>query len=324
MDKVLRILATDADHPDTDPEGLWESSGQKPVKLGRLLPQTEIIYHDHRFIYAMDRHGEHVTQITFESARHWEHVAVSPDRRFIVGNMHQDPARGSQLWLFDLRRGTEARLVQHFQSAGGGGVAWDLKGFIYFAGSRRHRASDLYKIKHDATGLTQLTDTPSELEADVGVSEDGSLITYAKAIPAEGTCGIWVAGADGTTQRMVYPGGPVGTASAHDPEFDSDNSRVAFSVVNPDFRNWPEIPGLNTAHDIWTVNLDGTDPKRLTRAGPISIVPNWTGDWIVYVEMHEATDFRGASIIKADGTGRQRIKAGARMPKWIPRGSSEH
>ena len=230
--------------------------------------------------------------------------------------MHSKPGQ-SELWLFDLEGGTEVRLVPDFLSAGGGGVARDPEGRVYFAGSERPLQNDLYRINTDGTGLEQLTDTPQYYEADVGVSEDGIKMTYAAACPAEGTCGIWVANTDGTEVREIYKGGRMGIHSAHDPEFSPVGKRVVFSVVNSEHRNF--VDTHNTAHDLWICNLDGAHPKRITEPGAIRIIPNWQGKWIVFTEMSDrGEEFIGSAIVREDGTGYRRLVKGGKMPKWIP------
>lgn len=306
----------------------WVASGGDPNRIrphaerlhpllqaGNHAEAAEIIYHDHRFIFTMDRNGENVVQMTFGNPRHWEHVAVSYDHRYVLGNMHSTPGQ-SELWLFDLEGGTEARLVPNFPSAGGGGVAWDPEGRLYFAGSERSRQNDLYRINTDGTGLEQLTDTPQYYEADVGASEDGGMMTYAAAA-AEGTCGIWVANTDGTEVRKIYKGGKVGTHSAHDPEFAPDGKRVVFSVVNSEHHNF--VDTHNTAHDLWVCNLDGSNPTRITEPGAIRIIPNWQGEWIVFTEMSDQGEqFIGSAIVHEDGMGYRRLVKGGKMPEWIP------
>jgi hypothetical protein len=322
IDQILSIISTAPSPKAGSPSPSRRrnrafKSTPSSLRIGKLTDSAEIIYHDHRFIFTMDRHGRNVIQITFENPRHWEHVAVSYDHRYVLGNMHSTPGN-SELWLFDLEERTEARLVPDFPSAGGGGVAWDPQGRIYFAGSERLRQNDLYRIKPDGTGLEQLTDTPKCYEADVGVSEDGSMMTYAAAYPAEGTCGIWVANTDGTEVREVYEGGRVGLRSAHDPEFSPDGKRVVFSVVNPDHHNF--VDTHNTAHDLWVCNLDGSHLTRITEPGSIRIIPNWQDKWIVLTEMSDQGEqFIGSAIVHEDGTGYRQLMKSGKMPKWIPR-----
>jgi hypothetical protein len=321
IDQILAVVSTAPSHeaallsPPGRRSGAFRSTPTS-VRLGKLTEAAEIIYHDHRFIFTMDRNGKNVVQMTFENPRHWEHVAVSYDHRYVLGNMHSTPGH-SELWLFDLEGGTESQLVPDFPSAGGGGVAWDPEGRIYFAGSERSRQIDIYRINTDGTGLQQLTDTPQYYEADVGASEDGSMMTYAAAYPAEGTCGIWIANTDGTEVRKIYNGGKVGTHSAHDPEFSPDGKRVVFSVVNSEHHNF--VDTHNTAHDLWVCNLDGSNPTRITEPGAIRIIPNWQAEWIVFTEISDqGEEFIGSAIVREDGTGYRRLVKGGKMPKWIP------
>jgi Tol biopolymer transport system component len=314
------------------------------VKLNPIPKQAEIIFlQDGHYIYTMDRHGGDVTQITFEHPRNYEHVAVSFDRRFIVANEQlpnptNQPGGNSLIWLFDLEHGTEAQLVPDFKTAGNGGVDWDANGFIYFAAQEKDvvanpqtpedhiknaAASDVYKIRHDGTGLLRLTRTTDGGEADAGVSLDGSLVSYIKEVinfPAENHTEVWVMNPDGSNPRMIYKGGLVKQASVHDPEISPDNKQVAFSKVNPDFKNFPDNPSANTAHDLYVINLDGQGLRRVTRPGPISILPNWKDNLILYSEINETAQYAGISVVSDQGTEQlpDRLRSGPWGANWIP------
>lgn len=231
-----------------------------------------------------------------------------------------------------------APLLPGFVTAGNGGVDWDRNGFIYFAAKQidpvpnprtpedfqaNAGANDIYRIRYDGTGLHRLLNTPLAGEADVSISEDGSLIAYVSqpldASPARTE--IWVMNADGTNRRLVHTAGEVRVASAHDPETSPDNLQIVFSIVNSSVPpNFPQIPGANTAHDIWQMNLDGTGLTRLTRPGPISIAPDWKGDTILYLEISESARYSGASLVHPDQIEQapQRVKEDANIAKWIP------
>lgn len=319
-------------------------SEAKKVKLGKITDKAEIIYHFEKYVYTMDRNGESVTRITFENPRAWEHVAVSFDHRFIVGNEQLPNPEGapgghSRLWLFDLVNGTEAQLLSGFDTAGNGGVEWDGDGFIYFAAKEKDvvqnavkpadllknaGANDIYKVKFDGTGLKRLTNTPDKGEADVSVSKDGTLISSASTIISindtiRDNSEILVARSDGSNLRAVYEAGKNRISSVHDPEISPENKKVIFSKVNSDVTpNFAENADANTAHDLWIVNMDGSNLTRLTQIGPISIVPDWKDDIVVYFEASEKDNYIGASVINIDGSGHKRIKMGAGLPKWIP------
>ena len=84
--------------------------------------------------------------------------------------------------------------------------------------------------------------------------------------------------------------------------------------------NFPNNPAANTAHDIWIANREGSGLKRLTKPGPISMIPDWKGDAVVYTEISDKEQYSGASVVNArDGDqSPKRIKSGANSPKWIP------
>lgn len=299
----------------------------KSVRLGSLPDDAALVYHQNEFAFVMDKNGARETQITFDTPRSWEHLAISPDRRFMVGNEHpKKELSRSLLWLYDLKNKTEAQLAPDVYFAGDGGVDWDPAGFVYFKCKKEKqiRFSDICKVKYDGSILTQLTNTPLVEETDVAVSEDGSLVTYALLVPEpknnSAHTEIWVMNADGTEARMVYKTGTVLKKSGHDPEISPDNTRVIFSMVNSEVApNFPNIPAANTAHDIWTVNLDGGDPIRLTKPGPISMIPDWQDDAVVYTDVSES--YKGASIVNASDKEQspRRIKSGANSARWIPR-----
>jgi Tol biopolymer transport system component len=313
----------------------------KPVKLGKLPADAAIIFLSTRYdpqrparpdpgpyhLYVMNLEGGNITQLTFGEPLDYEHAAVSPDRTMIVATRYYRDAEGHSqptLWVMDLEKQTEVQLVPDFYRAGGGGVDWALDGFIYFAGQPTLRpgrsqdvvlanvaANDLYKIRYDGTGLTQLTNSPQG-EVDVSVSEDGAWSTYVNqaARLREPWMEIWMTRTDGKEHKFVYKSGRVGEGSAHDPEQSPDNQWVIFSQVNPDLKNWKEIGWLNTAHDIWVIRTDGTGLRRITPPGGVQIIPDWHDGEILYTEYNEKDHYVGLVTINPDGTGRKRLELG--------------
>jgi Tol biopolymer transport system component len=315
----------------------------RQVRLNTIPPEAQIAFHRDGLIFVMDENGGNVVQITFDEPRVWEHVAVSPDRRFIVGNEQMpnpenEPGGRSRLWIFDLQSSTVAQLLPSFRMAGNGGVDWDPAGFIYFA-ARESRvyenpatpeefranagANDVYRIRPDGSGLQRLLATPLLGEADVSVSEDGSAVAFIAQPLGPGLehTEVWLMAADGTAPRMVFRGGQAGVASVHDPELSPDNAYVVFSMVNSTVPpNFPENPLANTAHDIWQTRVDGSGAVRLTRPGPISIAPDWKGDSILYLDVSERDRYGGISLVQPHQPEQlqRRIQQGGNIAKWIP------
>jgi hypothetical protein len=313
------------------------------VRLGTIPPEAEIIFHqsdlsgqregpgaaasplDH--IYVMDRNGDRVTQITFEHPRHYEHVAVSYDQKYVIADDHEPgPVRSgpARLWIFNLEEGTEARLVPGFTAAGDGGINFGPDGYIYFPGSigpdpRDLGAVDLYKIRFDGTDLQQLTQTPEVQEGDPGLSEDGTLIAFLRHARKDDFDQIWVANADGTNLRLILDkAGPMGVSSVHDPEISPDHKQVVFSRFNKDLAPDFPVPGIQHSHELWSINMDGTGLTRLTRPGPLSIIPNLKDQLVVFTELGK--EYKGASLVSLNGVDQipKRIRRGANAPKWIP------
>lgn len=315
------------------------AAGAARVKLARIPPSADIVFHDGKFIYALNVAGGRVTRITFEHPRPWEHVAVSHDGKRIAGNAQvpgPDGRRVSQVWVFDLERGTETRLLPRFEMTGNGGVDWDRRGYVYFAAVERTvpdpktpadfmanaGANDVYRVRYDGRGAQRLTRTGDRGEADVSVSADGKLVAFmaTRVDPDDPTTELWVMRVDGRGRRLVFRGGRHRVSSVHDPELAPGNRRLVFSRVNPDFTNFPQDPVADTAHDLYTVRLDGRALRRVTEPGPISIVPDWVGDTILFLELNDQEEppYLGLATVRSDGAGYRRIRRGARAGKWIP------
>lgn len=295
----------------------------KPVKLGKIPESAEIVYHQDGFVYVMDRNGENVTQITFGEPRQYEHVAISHDHRYVAGNQ----VNTGILYIYGLQNNTETKVLG-FAQAGGGGMDWDPDGYVYFGAAKPNEAADIYKMKADGTKLVRLTNIPMVMKADVSVSPDGTLVAYVKAFPKPAppklvTTEIWLMNADGSNAHMVKradrPGRPAIDGIA-DPEITDDNKRVIFSERNLDVPpNFPSISWLNTAHDIWIINIDGTNLSRITQPGPISIIPDWKDGWVLYNESSDKKNTHwDTALIRDDGTGYKIIRQGTGFAKWIP------
>jgi Tol biopolymer transport system component len=338
----------------TTPAALPPTPSQPVFIRVRPIPaDAEIAFHSARSglgpeIYTMDRSTSALTQITFIHPRSpdqpYEHVAVSSDRKMIAVNRYLRGGAGpTGVWLIDLEQGRETRLAPGFFSAGQGGVDWSPDGFVYFAGRVSVASkSGIYRVRPDGSELTPLfvldASDPGYV-GDVSVSEDGSLLAYVRAVVPDARSPhvlktqIWMARSDGTRQRMVDDGGPeLGSRGGFpigdfDPELSPDNHRVVFSRTNTQHVNFADT--FATAHDLWIAPLDGSTPaRRLTPAGPISIVPDWQDGLILYTEISEANDYAGLALIRPDGTGYKRLGPPSQSlrdfgtaGKWIPRGT---
>ena len=311
----------------------------KSVTLKPIPSWAEIVYHANNFIYVTDSTGSRELQITFDNSKHLEHVAVSFDRRYIVANYFTDVNIGgfsSRLVLYDLKNQTEIDVLPQFAMAGNGGVDWDPAGNIYFTGvdaypglnpnasseyKKNLSANNIWRMNVDGTAPSLLVHFTDRGLGDVSVSEDGSLIAFMATRLNDGDTEIWVANSDGSNRKAIFKGGQAKVSSVHDPEISPDNQFVVFSQVNPNFHNFPHDGNANTAHDITRIDIRGAGPSiKLSAPGPISIIPDWKDQKILYLELtdQENPHYLGLTTMNVDGSQKIRIKPHANIGKWIP------
>lgn len=302
-----------------------------------------------------------------------EHCALGPDTqaRYIVAVVHpsDDPDR-TVIILYDRIRQTRRQLVPDFYSAGGGGVDWFPTApvaSICFAGRRTpHDPQNIYRLYLTADGApgppVQLTNFPQDWNArppvpgqafDVSVSRDGTMIAYSwlvfrndgTIVGTPPTVGgyvphheVWVMTADGSQKWRVSKGGDyLGLSGgnfigAYDPTISPDKTRVVYSITNISYQNDP----WGTAHDLWISPIDGSAAQQITAPGPISIIPDWYGDSIVYTRLGQATplvlsadqpvvnqsDFQGIALVATSQLGEPpaEIRAGGFAGKFVNTG----
>jgi Tol biopolymer transport system component len=329
------------------------------LRLGRPLPSNTIVFVSSRAhervadlpgytdVFSMDADGGNVVQLTFRDLPEpysYEHAAISFDRRYLAVAVSAGGDVPPRAYVYDLERGTRRQLLPTWARVANGGVDWAPDGTLYFAARESPLTAitgigeeDIYSSRADGSGLRRVARTPDAAEADVSVSDDGRFLAFVSAI-ARTTAGqtfikpqIALMRTDGTGWQLVYDGGPEppnarGEAvGGHDPELSPDGRRIAFSRVNSRFANFPDIPGLNTAHDIFVIDVAGTNLRRVTPEGAVQILPDWRGDTLLYMEMSERDRFVGLVLSDAGGSSRRRIGSappriwdGARAGKFIP------
>jgi len=352
IDRIFAVVST----PPSPEERAVLRRGTTPISIDvRPIPTTAaLIFWSVRYdpgrkgpslgpseLYTMDSLGGHVTQITFDHAEDYEHAAVSFDRKMIAADRYLRNGTGPVgVWVIDIERKTEVRVAADFFSAGDGGVDWSPDGFIYFAGrASATTGAGIFRIRPDGSGLTQvlgLEASDTGFVGDVSVSADGTMLAYVRAVGVpKGSrqvlkTQIWVAGVDGSGQRMVDDGGPeLGNYGGFpvgdfDPELSPDNKFVVFSRTNTQFVNFKD--SIRTAHDLWVAPVDRSKAaRRITAPGPASIIPDWDDHKILFTEYDERGRYIGLVTINPDGTGKRRLEKltklwdGGRHGKWIPR-----
>ena len=96
----------------------------------------------------------------------------------------------------------------------------------------------------------------------------------------------------------------------------ADNGRIAF-MSNRDG------PAGNSNFEIYTINPDGTDPKRLTTDPALDGQPSWSPDGLSIAFASQRTGGSDIYVMNADGSDQRRLTTGADKetdPAWSPDG----
>jgi Tol biopolymer transport system component len=72
--------------------------------------------------------------------------------------------------------------------------------------------------------------------------------------------------------------------------------------------------------DIWSVNADGTDLRRLTRSPWSEFDPSWSPDGRFIAYRSEPHDYPQLWVMNADGTGQHPLTRDGGFPDWSPHG----
>jgi len=239
-------------------------------------------------IYSMDARGGNVIRITATDEQHYV-FGIDSSRRYIVA------ARGTEdrkrLWLLDLQTEEETPLTGEEDNAEGRSFSPDGEWIVFWMVPAGSTYSDIYKIRRDGTGLTNLTNTPEAHEFDPAWSNGGDRIAFTYNNGQPNRFVLKVMDTDGTNVSTIYdPAGAVDTplfpAGVYDPSWSPDDGWIL--VEKPvEFSGSGENGGAGVWHII-KVPVDGTETEDLTQAGELAdyalYMPSFSNDgqWIVF------------------------------------------
>jgi len=185
--------------------------------------------------------------------------------------------------------------------------AWSPDGTkIAFASD--HGAPAIYVMNADGTNLKRLTVAPIEYRAISGGlswSPDGAKIAF---VPGRGDRKISIMNANGTALKELIQA-PLDHEASGGLSWSPDGTKIAF-VTESDGKG-----------EIYVINADGTDPKRLTETLAGNVQPAWSPDGTkIAFASHRYGNWE-IYVMDADGTNPRRLTktlAGEQWPAWSP------
>jgi Tol biopolymer transport system component len=165
--------------------------------------------------------------------------------------------------------------------------------------------SEIYVMNPDGSGQTNLTKHPAA-DGDPQWSPDGTKIAFVSYRENTGVQGaIYVVKADGS--------GVVGLTGLQNdrPRWSPDGSKIAF------------VSRRDGNHEIYVMNADGTNQRRLTNNTWIDDDPAWSPDGTKIAFFASSSQGRVIKVMNADGSDQKQLVGdivnGA--PQWSPDGT---
>ena len=259
----------------------------------------------------MDAQGKNVTRITDTNENHFI-MGIDPSRRYLVATRGTEDRK--RLWLLDLITGDEISLTDAESHAEGRTFSSDGEWVVFWMVPARETLADIYKIKRDGTGLTNLTNTPHANEGDPAWSHGGDKIAFCYNDGNPNRFILKVMDTDGNNVRTVYnPDDSVATAifpaGVMDPAWSPDDEWI---LVEKPVQFTGE--GENAYAGIWRIlkiREDGSQVVDLTGSGVHAssavYLPSFSpdGNGIVFTSRYGPEDASSVSlnIFKMDTNG---------------------
>ncbi len=171
---------------------------------------------------------------------------------------------------------------------------------------------DIFAARRDGSGAVRITSTPG-YDAEGTLSPDGRTIAFTSE--RDGDLDIYTMQVDGSnvrrlTNRLGYDGGPF---------WSHDGTRIVFRAYHPETpEQQAEYRSLLARHlvrpsrmELWVMNADGSDQRRITALGGANFAPFFTPDdrRIIFSSNHANPRGRNFDLylVNLDGTGLEAV-----------------
>jgi Tol biopolymer transport system component len=280
------------------------------VVMSMCLPQaaadngTYKSYNKDADVYVLGSGGS-VTRLSDRLAdQDWDgYPDWSPDGKRIAFNRFPGSPRGTDSEIYVMA--SDGSGNYNFSAAAGCDLepAWSPDGTaVAFHGSRGQQGIQVRAV--DRREEVALTSGNDHFPA---WSPDGTRIAYARYPGSEsetpsGDAEIWIVNlGDGQIVRLA--------THAEFPSWSPDGSQITFASFDAD-------------PDIYVINADGTNLRRLTNSPGLNTDPDWGGTQIVFTSERDGN--AELYVMSADGSGQTRLTNNPGFdgyPVWSPDGS---
>ncbi len=320
QDRIIFQSARDA--PQNDPA--FQSNPQRYFEL-----------------YSMNTDGSDIQRITNNAL--WENQAdVSPDGKKILCSIHDCPQAsvqetdpGWEIAVIDIDGSKLQRLTNNDWLDFGAHWNHDGTKIVYISDSAHRTAADLenvvetkllpqydiYVINADGSGKRQLTFAePGEVYADPSFSfSELSKVLYIHSKGLSGSFDLYMMDEDGANKKLVLEHDET-LLAINDPMFSPNGDRIIFEAKVRE-----SGPDGNPVYNIFTVDTDGGDLKRITQDdGEADVLPQYSPDGTMITYYTWVFENGGRThrirISNVDGSGEKIISSypWESSPSWIP------
>jgi len=181
-------------------------------------------------------------------------------------------------------------------------LAWSPDGsHIAFLAETQNNAGYVFVMNPDGADLRQLTNQPGHRVSLAWLPDSSGLSYFLDNYPQ-----VLPLSPNGVEQPVPVP--HVSTGPINDVALSPDGKRLAISA--------PLSPSEPTL-EVYTVNLDGSDLKRLSNDPYADAGPLWSpdGNWIAYAHVEQNRPYIG--VMRADGSD-QKIVVPGTYYQWSP------